>query len=489
MFEQLQHILQSSGFLLPDEIFAGFLILLVTYITFSKKLDEAKSQKIFNIFLVGILLSFCFVFYAAKLYFDTHHKGGISLFSQLVYLDDWAYFFKILILLAAIFVLIHIIAMGHQLESEFYVFFLAIILGLLLLTMTTNLLMLYLALEFVSISSYILVAYNRQKHNMEAGIKYLLFGAISSAIMLYGMSWLYGLTGTLDFTSKVFVDNLAANPNWVVILVSLMTTGGMLFKLSSAPFHVWTPDVYEATPTPIVAFLSIAPKAAALLAFTRFLSTMGAELQLGLGIIIIISITIGNFSALWQTNVKRMLGYSTIAHSGFMLVGILAMSQVGIQTSVFYVATYLFITLAAFLLIDIIAEKTGNYELESYVGIGQNNIFLGIASVVIMIALVGLPPTIGFSAKLLVFSALWDTYQQTNNKILLLVLIIGLLNTAVSIFYYLKIPYFMIIKTNDNSERNLQTTYFQNAVLVFFVLVILYLFFAPNDLLQLIEGI
>ena len=268
-----------------------------------------------------------------------------------------------------------------------------------------------------------------------------------------------------------------------------MAIGGLLFKLSAVPFHSWTPDVYEATPTPIVAFLSIAPKAAVILVLIRLFSSLSIDFRMIMAIIIMASITIGNFSALWQTNTKRMLGYSTVAHAGFMLVGLLATNTIGIQSTIFYITTYLFITLAAFLLIDLLALKTESYELESLRGLGQENIFLGLAAVIIMIALVGLPPTVGFTGKLLLFTALWESYQTSGSNMLLVVLIFGLLNTAISIFYYIKIPYFMIFKEPKIGVRYFQIGFIRNGFLLIFLFFIIYLFMRPSGLINLIESL
>jgi NADH-quinone oxidoreductase subunit N len=354
------------------------------------------------------------------------------------------------------------------------------------MTMTTNWLMLYVSLEMVSICSYILVVFNKGKTNSEAGIKYLLFGTTSSAVMLYGISLLYGMTGTLNFVGQEFAAFLGQNPSWIANIAIFMAIGGLLFKLSAVPFHAWTPDVYEATPTPIVAFLSIAPKVAVLLVLIRLFGSLSIDFRMMTAIVILASITIGNLSALWQTNTKRMLGYSTIAHGGFMLVGLLATNTIGVQSAIFYITTYLFITLAAFLLIDFLALKTESYELESLRGLGQENIFLGLAAVIIMVALVGLPPTVGFTGKLLVFTALWEAYQTSHSNLLLIVLLFGLLNTAISIFYYLKIPFYMIFKEPKIGVRFFHVGLLRKAFLLFFLFLIIYLFLKPSDLMSLI---
>ncbi|GAB3514571.1 NADH-quinone oxidoreductase subunit N [Emticicia fontis] len=485
MLEKLSHILFSTRLLLPELVFAGIFLIIVTIVAFSKK--SRHSHNLYNTLTISILITIGFVFYVFLSFLEQYFDSGVMLFHNLIYLDKLSIFFKIIITISAISVILHLWIIGYKVVGEFYAIFLALILGLFVLSMTTHLLMLYVALEMVSICSYILVAINKSKANAEAGIKYLLTGATSSAVMLYGVSLLYGMTGTLNFGSQEFATFLAQNPSWVANVAVFMTIGGLLFKLSAAPFHSWTPDVYEATPTPIVAFLSIAPKIGVIIVMIRFLSGLSIDFRLILAIVIIGSLFIGNLSALWQNNTKRMLGYSTIAHAGFMLVGLLALNQFGVQSAIFYVTTYLFITLSAFLLVDLLALKTESYELSSLKGLGQENIFLGLAAVVIMIALVGFPPTVGFTGKLLIFTALWDSYQDSGNKLLLIVLIISLLNTAISLFYYLKIPFYMIFKEPQGSARRYELDTLKSIFLFLFIFVLVYLFIKPDLIMTMIE--
>lgn len=486
MLEKLTHILYSTSVLLPDFLFGFAFLVIVAMISFSKKIDSENIYNLFNTLIISILISIGFVFYSYLSLLGQEVESGNSLFSELLYLDNKSIFFKLLITISAVAVLLHVWIVGYKVMGEFYAIFVALVLGLFIMTMTTNLLMLYISIEMVSICSYILVVINKGKPNAEAGIKYLLFGATSSAVMLYGISLLYGMTGTLNFVGQEFAAFLGQNPVWIANLAIFMTIGGLLFKLSAAPFHSWTPDVYEATPTPVVAFLSIAPKAAVVLILIRFFGSLSIDFKLITAVIILASLTIGNLSALWQTNTKRMLGYSTIAHAGFMLVGLLATNSLGLHATIFYVTTYLFITLAAFLLVDLLALKTESYELESLKGLGQENIFLGLAAVIIMIALVGLPPTVGFTAKLLIFTALWEGYQTSGSSILLIVLLFGLINTAISIFYYLKIPFYMIFKEAKIGVKFYHVGILRKAFLLFLLFFIIYLFLSPDKLMEMI---
>lgn len=372
------------------------------------------------------------------------------LFHHLLYIDHKSVFFKILIVIAFLFVLIHVKIADTVLPNEFYAVLLVVVMGLFLMTMAVNGLSIYLSIEFVSVGSYFMASLGREKKSSEGGLKYLLFGALSSAVMLYGLSFLYGMTGTLDLTSEVFTNQLVENHSSLVLIVGFLTLTGVLFKLSLVPFHIWTPDVYEGATTPVVAFLSTAPKAAALLMLMRLLSVLTADFQQLMGIIALLSILIGNLSALWQNDLKRLLAYSGIAQAGFILMGLVAFNQSGFESATFYIIVYVLMNLAAFLLLDLIGE--GSIDLPSFAGKGTSQPFLSICFTIVLVALVGLPPTAGFTAKLLVFSSLWESYQATNNGLLLVLLVVGLLNAVISLFYYFKIPFYLFFKNNISSK-------------------------------------
>ncbi len=343
------------------------------------------------------------------------------------------------------------------LPLEWYSLLIAMTLGLFLMTISVNMLSIYLSIELVSICSYLLTALVADRKASEGGIKYLLFGAISSAIMLYGMSLLYGMTGTLDLTAESFGTQLAGQDSSVVAVAMMLTLAGLLFKLAGVPFHIWTPDAYEAAPVPVAAFFSVAPKAAGVLVLMRIVTALPLEsafgsvsatvIQTPLAVLALAGILIGNLSALRQTDAKRLLAYSTIAHAGFLLVGVVALNNAGFDAVLFYAGTYVFISLAAFFLIDLLARSNGSdLTISQFAGLGPKQPLLSVALIVVMIALTGLPPTVGFTAKLLSFSALYDTYQQTGNNWLLALFGLGLLNALISLVYYLKIPFLLFFR-------------------------------------------
>jgi NADH-quinone oxidoreductase subunit N len=483
MLENLQHIIASTRRFAIDEYFILVLLSVIIIVTFNPDLSNSSKHPRFTWLLIGVLGGFWFLY--GKQLSDGEE---VKLFYDSIIIDEKAVFFKRLILVTGIITLLHHRFFDYKIEGEFFIFLFGAIFGLFLVVMTTHFLVLFVALEFVSICSYLLVVMKKGKLNVESGIKYLLFGATSSAIMLYGMSWFYGLTGSLNFADPAFNVALSETPAWIVQVVGFMTLGGVLFKLSAAPFHAWTPDIYEATPTPIASFLSIAPKAAAVLVMTRVFENLSIDFVPMLTVVILLSLTIGNFSALWQTNAKRMLGYSTIAQAGFILIGLLVGNATGFQATFFYVTAYVCITMGAFVLIDLIAQRTLNYELESMQGLGQFDATISVVAVVLMMGLVGFPPTIGFTSKLLVFSSLWDAYQFNNNAVYAIVIFFGLLNTAVSMVYYLKIPFYLIVKPRPQKMTWLYVGFLKYVLAVALAFVTIYLFIFPENIINWVNG-
>lgn len=492
--EQLSQILQNLGLMLPELLlstsFLGLILIdLLLHQDLKKKHQIVKDSLQSNHFLmiITVIIVLISINLTVEQFYNTNDT---FLFGRMLILDSKAITFKFLILITTIFVLGHIYVNKKSFVGEFYALLISMVLGLCLMTMSVNLLMIYLSIEIVSIASYVLTSIEKSKKSLEGGLKYILFGATSSAVMLYGMSLLYGITGTLDITSPDFSRGLSQIDTLVSLVAIILTISGFLFKVSAAPFHIWTPDVYEAAPTPVVAFFSVAPKIAGFLVAIRFYSALPNHLQNITAVLALASITFGNFSALWQTDAKRMLAYSTIAHTGFILIGLVAMSQLGMNAIVFYLVIMLFTNLAAFLLIDFVnlansGPRTTTIE-QQFRGIGRVNPFYGIMMLIVMVSLAGLPPTAGFMAKLNIFTALWESYQTTHESILLWLFIFGLLNTAVSLFFYLKIPFIMFFKEPlDNQHFELNSKQYFLAIVL--VLPILILFFKADWLMDLVS--
>jgi NADH-quinone oxidoreductase subunit N len=492
--EQLSQILQNLGLLLPELLLSTSFLVLILIDLFlhqdlKKKHQIVKEASQANHFLMilSVIVILIAINFTVKQFYETNDS---FLFGKMMILDSKAITFKFLILIATILVLGHIYVTQKDFVGEFYILLVSMVLGLCLMTMSLNLLMIYLSIEIVSITSYVLTAIEKNRKGFESGLKYILFGATASAVMLYGMSLLYGMTGTLDIASPDFSRGLTQIDVVASTVAIVLTISGFLFKISATPFHIWTPDVYESAPTPVVAFFSVAPKIAGFLVAIRFYSALPDQLQNITAVLALASVTFGNFSALWQTNAKRMLAYSSIAHTGFILIGLVSMSQLGMNAIVFYLVIMLFTNLAAFLLIDFvevtnIENRTSNIE-QNFKGLGRVNPFYGIMMLIVMVSLAGLPPTAGFLAKLNIFTALWETYQTSHESILLWLFIFGLMNTAVSLFFYLKIPFMMFFKEPaENQEFELNSKQYFLAIIL--ILPILILFFKADWLMDLVS--
>ncbi len=495
--EQLKQIFLSVNALLPEVLLSTSFLCMIMIDLILHHNQQNKGKIIKRITKSSqIIFFFCLLSVAVilnQIAQQFYISNDLFLFDRMLVLDLKAVVFKFLIVLSTILLLAHIYVTKKELVAEFYPILISMVIGLCLMTMSVNLLMIYLSIEIVSVSSYILTTIDKTRKSTESGLKYILFGASASAVMLYGMSLLYGMTGTLDITSPNFSRGISQIDSVASTVAIVLTISGFLFKISASPFHVWTPDVYESAPTPVVAFFSVAPKIAGFLVAIRFYAAVPNNLQTITAVLAMASITFGNFSALWQNNAKRLLAYSTIAHSGFMLIGLVTMTQLGLTSIVFYLIVTLFTNLAAFLLVDFAEQLsvnsfTANNQslIPNFSGLGRLNPFYGIMMLIVMISLAGIPPTAGFFAKLNIFSALWETYQNTNQPILLWLFIFGLLNTAISLFFYLKIPFYLFFKEpleNQSFELN-SKQYFLAIILV---LPILILFFKADWLMDLIS--
>ncbi|MDH5474832.1 MAG: NADH-quinone oxidoreductase subunit N [Cyclobacteriaceae bacterium] len=399
-------------------------------------------------------------------------------------------FMKLVLLLAGLLFVIFSLTKTHQLKKagEYFIVFNGLLLGALLLATSTNLLVIYLGVELMSISAYVLSGFSFNKKSAEGSLKYLLFGAVSSAFMLFGMSLLYGFTQTLDVNNFDLLVAMKLVGEMPILLAVFMTIVGFLFKMAAAPMHAWSPDVYEASPTFVVAAFSVIPKLAI---FVLLINTVDQfivlpEVALMLQVAAILSLTIGNFAALWQKNAKRMLAYSSIAHTGFLLIALFS----GMQNFVFYGVVYLIMNFAVFALVKIVENKFLITEISQYNGIGKQMPLIGVLFVLTLISLIGLPPTAGFTAKLLVFSGIWVEYGVNQNPIYLVLFVFGLFNTIVSLFYYLKIPYFMFIKKTDiENMKEHKSSIILNFLVVVLVFVLILLFFLPNSLMDMIYSI
>lgn len=479
------HIIQQSISLLHSEILIASAIIILIIISLRKKLNP----------LFPILISIVILLISTFTIINEIDQS-VELFGGLIRKENFSGFLKALVNIAAILTCVMSLnkrqrTMNHL--AEYCALIFSIVLGAHFLLMSNNLLMIFLSLEVVSISSYVLAGYASDKKGSEGSLKYFFFGSVASALMLYGFSILYGLTGSIDFTSEYFAQQLINQNSSLTILAGLMALSGFLFKISAAPMHPWAPDVYEAAPIPVVAFLSVAPKLAGIGVFAKFILAMNLfgqstfDWQKVVAIIALLTITVGNFSALAQKNPKRLMAYSSIAQSGFLLISLAAFIPQGLHFMLFYASVYTVMNYLVFIYLEYF-EMNGISSIEDYKGVGKSFVWPSIFLLIGLIALTGLPPTSGFTAKLFIFSSLWESYQLTGKTILLWLLIFGLLNTVISLFYYLKIPYYAFLKEGQFTEKQNFIT-IENLLGFILVVVILTLFFVPDLLMGWINKV
>jgi NADH-quinone oxidoreductase subunit N len=362
--------------------------------------------------------------------------------------------------------------------GEFYSLIFGMILGMMLLSAARNFVMVFVALELVSYSSYVLAGYMKQSHkSSEASLKYVLYGGTASGIMLFGISLLFGMTGSFDFAQipNYFQASVIAAPFSPLLftLICIFIFAGIGYKISSVPFHFWTPDVYEGAPTSITAYLSVASKAAGFAVLIRILFALNIQAGTSqhplfdwsffIQLMAILTMTVGNLIAVWQDNLKRMLAYSSIAHAGYMLAALAVFSSSGVLAVLIYFAVYLFMNLGAFLIVILIQNKIGTEDINAYNGLGYRFPFLGVCLTIFLISLTGLPPTAGFIGKLYLFIALVE-------KKFLVLAVIALLNSVVSLYYYVRVLKHMYLKSSEDDSVTYPVS-FQNALLVLLLVV------------------
>lgn len=386
----------------------------------------------------------------------------------MVTLDRFGTFFKLFtvgsLAVVTLFVLFDQREKKHGV-GEYYFLLLGAAIGIFFMVSTNNLLLLMLGLELLSLASYSLAGFHKgSKRSAEAALKYIVFGGLSAGVMLYGISLLYGLTGTIDLgvmgrgsldgSAVGLAQQFAVSPVPVAIAVVLVLAG-FAYKVSVVPFHFWTPDVYEGAPTPVTTFLAVASKAAGFAALLRFLgalflvegvqaavSAYADRIGLLLAILAAITMTLGNLGALRQENLKRMLAYSSIAHAGYALMGVAVMNEAGFSAAIFYLAAYYFMNLGAFGFLLYFEGVTGSEKVDSLKGLGWRFPLVSGAMVVLLVSLTGLPPTVGFYGKLLLF------YEGVDAGYGWLV-VVAALNSVVSLFYYFRVVKALFLTAAD----------------------------------------
>jgi len=382
-----------------------------------------------------------------------HTLPDVHAFYGMFVVDQYAIFFDIVFLIiAAIMILSSYSYVGKYVKAdgEFYTLMLFSVTGMMFMASTTELLTIYISLELTSIPLYVMAGLLRTgERSAEAAVKYVLLGAMSSAILLYGFALLYGLTGTTDLTGiATSIKNGVENGNVLVLIASVLILAGFGFKISAVPFHMWAPDIYEGAPTPATAFFSVGSKAAGFAALLRVFITGGLgqvnliSLITIVSIIAVLTMTLGNLVAAVQTNVKRMMAYSSIAQAGYILVGFAAslsgQNSDGSSAVLFFILVYVLTNLGAFAGIIALANATGGEKIEDFRGLAKRAPLLSAGTALCLLSLSGIPPMAGFVSKVFIFSAAWSQGLSW-------LVVIALINTVISLVYYgrlVKVMYF-----------------------------------------------
>ena len=469
-------MINNLNILIP-EIFLSLSIFTALMIgVFVKKSYNLTTQICLLILIITIFLVY-----------NNNEYDSIKIFSDSFITNPFTNFFKILILASSFFVLYFsqlYIKENNIIKFEYPIVILISILGMFFMVSSNDLILFYLGLELQSLSLYILAAIDRDNlRSTEAGIKYFILSALSSGLLLYGCSLLYGFTGSTNFdviSSKLVSDNTGAIFAVVFILV------GLAFKISAVPFHMWTPDVYEGSPTSVTSFFAVAPKIAGFAVLIRFMQTPFAniinEWQIIVVFISIASMILGAVAAIGQTNIKRLMAYSSIGHIGYALAGVATGTISGYGSSVIYLIIYVVMNIGAFGCIFLM-RKDGKYteQLKDLSGISKNHPMIALAFLIIFFSLAGIPPLGGFFAKFYIFMSVIESEMYT-------LAIIGLVTTVISAFYYLKIIkiiYFDETKIKFDQIKKLSIT-----GTIFLSCIILITFFVyPSILNEVVNSI
>ncbi|ABG59866.1 NADH-quinone oxidoreductase subunit N [Cytophaga hutchinsonii] len=487
----IEEIRQSLTYLIPE---AWLLLGLLIVLCLDMFAGTRKNIYFTTITLVVLGVSTCYLLGAL---IDRDSLPPRTFMNEMLEQNTAILFSKILLgisgMIGVVFIQISPSSQWLRERGETYILLLAILMGSYFLVASINLFMVFLSLELISIPSYLLVASRFDKKSTEAGIKYLLYGAFATGVMLFGISLLYGLTAGMDLFSDRWIRVFAEVPVFSKWIVLGLVLAALFFKTSLFPFHPWTPDTYEGSGWGVLNILSTVPKIAAFV-FLLKLSALFQGFQtytLLLAVVVTLSLVVGNLSALMQDNTRRLMAYSSIAQSGFIGMAIIGGGDLSQQSTFFYLVVYLFSVPAALAILDYFENLTAGDAVNNFNGLGKQEPVMSIIFVIVMATLIGLPPTGGFFAKLFVFTTVWEQYETIQSPILLGVVGAAVVGTIASVFYYMKVPYALFFKGFENTiiltSKHKSSLLFVSLIM----LPVLGLFFAPSwlmDLLKLIVG-
>ena len=442
--------LQSLEFFIPEIILV--IIILACLIT-DLFLKKSKTD------LIGWILGIGLVIVGLSVY-NLSSVPPTTLFLDMIVIDPFSSYMKIIIIISTLLIIVASWAnneLSKYRKGEYFTLIGIMVVGLFLMTSSIDIIMLYVSIEVVSIMSFVLAGYLKlNTRSNEAGLKYVIYGAFSSGVMLFGLSLVFGLTGSTNyFVIQEAISSMDSSANPALIMALLMIFAGFGYKISSVPFHFWTPDVYEGAPTTITAYLSVAPKAAGFAMIIRFFhqvfsdsialsgNAMGyADLPWPeiIGVLAVVTMTLGNLVAIQQESIKRMLAYSSIAHAGYMMLALPVLSIDAVESIMIYLFVYIFMNLGAFFIVIIVKNKTGGETFEEYDGLGWKMPIVGALMTLFMLSLTGLPPTAGFVGKLYIFKTLVGAGSD-----FLWLVIAGGINSVISLYYYFHVVKVMFL--------------------------------------------
>ena len=460
--------IQSLAYFLPEL----FLSAAIMVIIIADLIMHRSGRNITAHLSVGALVIAIF------LAFRQYDLASSPIFSGMLVLDSMAAFIKIITALATIIVIFFTLA-ENKIKPEYYILLLITVVGMFVMAGVNDILMIILSMELVGLVSYVLSGFNKDNlKSSEAALKYVIYAAASTGVMAFGFSYLYGMTGETNLIriQEALLNNPPESASLFIVFILIL--GGLGYKIAMAPFHFWLPDVYEGAPTPITAFFSIAPKAAGIAVLMRFMTTVVAhpvsalnpeliqnlEIQapLLIAILSVLTMTIGNLSALSQKNIKRMMAYSSIAHAGYLLMAFVVFDARGYEAILFYMVVYLFMNLGAFLVIHRLTPVLGSEDIEAYKGLGYREPFSAVSLAIFLFSLTGLPPLAGFIGKFYLFAAVINAQWYW-------LAIIGVLNSVISLYYYAYVVRTMFLQKSDD-ETPLKLTVYDRILLAILVI-------------------
>ncbi len=464
--------------LIFPEIFLSLSIMFLLILGVFKKNSSILIQ---NISLIVLLIT------AVITFNETLAINQTTLFNDSIIIDYFSSFMKIVTLIAAFLVLListNYLKTFKIFKIEYPILILSSVLGMMVMISSNDLIVFYMGLELQSLSLYVLATFNRdQLKSSEAGLKYFVLSALSSGLLLYGCSLIYGFTGSTNFN---VIANQLNSSEYMITFGIVFILVGLAFKISAVPFHMWAPDVYEGSPTSVTLFFTMVPKIAALTVFIRFLYVPFLNLidqwQMILIFLSIASMLFGAIAAIGQTNIKRLIAYSSIGHIGYTLAGLATGSNDGIQSSVIYITIYIIMNLGLFSCLLMMKRNNKYYEnIEDLSGLSKNHPLLSFSLLIILFSLAGIPPLAGFFAKFYIFKSVLEQSMY-------FLAIVGLLSTVIAAFYYLriiKIIYFDKEKEKYDTDHSLWLKFSLTAS----TLLVLMYFIFPNQLIEVISRI